>query len=294
MRAIVVVNPRARLVTGVDVGDAISRALRDAGVEVEVHTSRSEEDARDAAREAVRNGCDAVVAAGGDGTVNSVIGAVAGTDVALGVVPLGTANVVAEWAGIATGDVRGACEAVAAGKARRVDLGCLNGRHFVAMAGIGLDAQVAGTVDGRWKRRTGRYAFVGRFLWTVLRGGPRRCRVSIGGKAEEELGLWGIILCNGPNYTWRMTLVPDALSDDGELEIVLLHECSRLALLRLAYLLFVAGRPAYGQRHVTVHRAAELTAECDEPAPWQTDGDVGGETPVRVSVLQGGLRLITR
>ena len=303
MRALLVLNPRARVATadpasaGVS-GEQIVAALQALGVEVELHVTTSPEDAHKAAEEAVGAGFEAVIAGGGDGTVNSVVGALVGTSVALGVVPLGTANVAAGRAGVATGDVAGACQVIAAGKTRQVDVGVANGRHFLAMAGLGLDAQVAATVDSRSKQKVGRIAYAGQFLKTALTFAPRTCRLKVVGRdgVEEtrEDRLWGVIVCNAPTYTWRLQLVPDAEDDDGVLDFVLLHARSRSALIALAFQLFVAQKPAYGRRNVTVIRAKSLVAECDSAALWQTDGDVIAETPVEFTVIPRALTQIVR
>jgi diacylglycerol kinase (ATP) len=304
MRALLVLNPRARVAadksratTGVS-GEELVAALHALGVETHLHVSASPEGALQAAHEAVAAGFDAVIAGGGDGTVNSIVGALVDTPVALGVIPLGTANVAAGRAGVTTGDVEGACQVIAAGKTRAVDVGVANGRHFLAMAGLGLDAQVAATVDARSKQSLGRIAYAGTFLKTALTSAPRSCRLRVvtsdGVEEVREERLWGVIVCNAPMYTWRLKLVPDAEDDDGALDFVLLHAHGRLALLSLAYQLFVAQKPAYGRRNVTVLRAQSVTAECGPVALWQTDGDVIAETPVAITVKPKALKQIVR
>ena len=301
MRALLILNPRARIASAASAGGTgpqIVAALQALGVAAELHISASPDDAHQAAGEAVAAGFDAVIAGGGDGTVSSIVGALVGTPVALGVIPLGTANVAAGRAGVATGDVAGACQVIAAGRTRAVDVGVANGRHFLAMAGLGLDAQVAATVASRAKQQLGCLAYAGQFLRTALTFAPRACRLrfttSAGVEETSEDRLWGVIVCNTPAYGWRMRLVPDADDGDGALDFVLLRARSRLTLIALAYQLFVAREPAYGRRNVTVLRAQSLAAECATAALWHTDGDVIAETPVEFTVKPRALRQLVR
>ncbi len=108
-----------------------------------------------AAREAVSADVDIVIVAGGDGTVNEVVNALACSNVIMGLVPLGTANVLARELAIPIDDISSACSIAISGKDRRIDLGCASGRYFAAMAGFGFDAAVVHSLDLRAKKVIG-------------------------------------------------------------------------------------------------------------------------------------------
>src|SRR4030095_17192643 len=103
-----------------------------------VHATAAAGDAQPRARDAVKQGYRTVVAAGGDGTINEVVTGLAGSDVALGVLPVGTMNVFAAELGL-PGDLKGAWQVIREGFARRIDLARANDQYFVQLAGVGLD-----------------------------------------------------------------------------------------------------------------------------------------------------------
>jgi diacylglycerol kinase (ATP) len=111
-------------------------------------------DGRRLAREAVKQQAEVVIAAGGDGTINEVIQELAGTETALGVLPIGTVNDWAREIGIPL-DVKGACDILVDGRTRSIDLGRVNEHSFLLMAGIGLDGALTQKVEQHPLKRLG-------------------------------------------------------------------------------------------------------------------------------------------
>ncbi|HEV8194972.1 MAG TPA: diacylglycerol kinase family protein, partial [Ktedonobacterales bacterium] len=152
-RVSLAVAPRARLIANPASGtlrhsgamrelEEVATYLSEHGLPTELCLTERRGHAVELAREAVQAGMDMVIAAGGDGTVNDIIQALAGHDTALGVLPLGTVNVWAREVGISL-YTRDACDVLLNGVRRRVDLGRAGSRYFLLMAGIGFDAEVA-------------------------------------------------------------------------------------------------------------------------------------------------------
>src|SRR5437588_3777495 len=133
--------------------------LRQHGWQVELKLTQASGDAQRLALEAVKQHIDVVIAVGGDGTINEVIQALAGSETALGVLPGGTANVWAREVGIPLG-VSGAREVLVHGQRRRIDLGRANERYFLLMAGIGLDGEVTHAVEKKSLKRLGAFAYL--------------------------------------------------------------------------------------------------------------------------------------
>jgi diacylglycerol kinase (ATP) len=137
----------------------------------------------------------------------------------------------------------------------------------------------------------GRLAFCGEFFRTVISTEPRAFRI----EADGELiagPMWGVLIGNTNEYTWRMRLSAEAREDDGLLDAVLLHRTGFLDLMDLTARMFIEGESAEGHPNATVLRLGHLTIAADPPAPWQVEGDVGGMTPVDVQVVPGALRLV--
>ena len=132
--------------------------LRKHGWRAELWFTHGPGDGQSLARKAIEQNAAMVIAAGGDGTINDIIQALAGSETALGVLPTGTVNVWAREMGIPL-DNAGAREVLLHGQTRRIDLGCVNGRYFLLMVGVGLDARIVYELDLDLKGRLGKLAY---------------------------------------------------------------------------------------------------------------------------------------
>lgn len=137
---------------------AVLEHLRSFGLTVEVQGTVGSNHATGLVRSALQRGCDLIVACGGDGTVNEVVGGMAGSRVPLLVIPAGTANVLAKEIGLPLGWVEGA-GLLRTGRIRRIALGRVGSRPFILMAGIGVDAAVVSAVNPGLKTLLGQGAF---------------------------------------------------------------------------------------------------------------------------------------
>jgi YegS/Rv2252/BmrU family lipid kinase len=293
-QVLLIVNPGARQVAAQrELPALVQAALREHDVASDLLLTAGPGEAEGLARRGARQGYDAVVVAGGDGTVNEVVNGMAGSGVPLGLVPLGTANVLGEVLGLRAGDIDGACRLVARGVPRAMDLGNLNGRRFATMAGIGLDAVICAHTDSQWKQWLGKLAFVGQSMETLATLRPWSFEAEIDGQPFDG-EMWCLFICNTPHYTWRIQMVPGAREDDGQLEFVLMRRGRRDELQRAIASLFVRGEPAERIPHMQVIPGRRLELRTGLEAPWQVDGEVGGVTPVTCGVEPGALLLISR
>jgi len=164
----------------------VADAFRAAGADVDIRLVEGPAIAREAA-DAVRRGSRVVVAAGGDGTVSGAAGALAGTDAALGVLPLGTLNHFAKDLGIPA-DLGEAARVIVAGRTRSVDVGEVNGRLFVNNASIGMYARLIAERAAVQRIGHGKWLAHGLATLRVFRE-YRRLRVAVrSGKGEGEKG----------------------------------------------------------------------------------------------------------
>ena len=253
-RVLIIVNPaagrrrrsRRRL-------DQVVAALTRRGVTVVLrYTGPSSGDAERLAREAEPE-FEAIVAAGGDGTLNAVANGLAGTDRVLAVLPLGTANVLAREIGLPR-DPELLAELIAAGVARPIWPGRVGDRLFLMMASSGFDAETVAAVNPRLKRRLGRLAFAWAIAicWWYYRN--RELTVAINGADHRAAA---VIAARGRFYAGPYLIAPQANLAEPMLDFVLLRRSGRLAVLRYLAVLLLGGISR--RRDVTLLRATSAS-----------------------------------
>jgi YegS/Rv2252/BmrU family lipid kinase len=225
------------------------------------------------ARQAVADGADLVMACGGDGTVTACAEGVAGTGVALGVIPNGTGNLLARNLGLPL-DLRSAVEVALTGQVRRIDAGTANGCMFVVMAGIGIDARMLTDTSEPLKKRLGWAAYA----LSVLRHlGDKPVPVRLtadGGPAVNTLAS-GVIAGNVGWLRGGIPLLPDAEPDDGKLDAAILSARGWGSWIALAVNVMTRQRVCPNLRRLTF---SELLIEVRRAQPWQADGETMGRT----------------
>ncbi|GAA0798778.1 diacylglycerol/lipid kinase family protein [Spirilliplanes yamanashiensis] len=221
------------------------------------------------AREAVDKGAELVFACGGDGTVMAVVTALAGSDVAMAVLPAGTGNLLATNLGLTT-DPAQALEVVLEGGRRRLDVGVVGDKCFAVMAGMGFDAQMlAGTSDTA-KKHIGWLAYVGGAV-RHLRDRPMRIRLSIDGGPVLNRRPRTVIVGNVGRLQGGVNLLSDAEPDDGLLDVAVLSPRTLRHWVSLGW--------SVVRRHDRVPRMETWTAKkveirSNRPQPRQLDGDL--------------------
>ncbi len=241
------------------------------------------------AREAVSGGESLVVAAGGDGTVAEVAAGLAGTGAALGLLPLGTANVLAHELGVplrpepaALSLLRGRDLPMWPGIAR---FGNGRTRLFVQMLGAGFDAAVVAGLDLRLKRAVGR----GAYGWQTLRELPRYGFAPVEARLDDgpPLRAASVVVTKGRLYAGRFLLAPGATPLAPGLHVALVRGGAPRAALAGALLPLGLLPRMPG---VTLLRAARVSLS-GAGVPAQADGDPAGTLPVRIEDAPGPLRL---
>jgi diacylglycerol kinase (ATP) len=226
------------------------------------------------ARKAAADGAELVFVWGGDGTVQRCADALAGSDVALAVVPAGTANLFASNLGIPE-DLAEAVRVGLHGPRRRLDLGMVNGEHFAVMAGAGFDAAMIKEADRRLKGRMGRLAYV----WAGLRHTRSRAvptTITIDETAWFEGNASCVLLGNVGTITGGIRAFDDARPDDGWLDVGV---ATAEGIVQWARTL---GRMAVGRSarspFVRITRARKVDVKLGSPVRYELDGGARGKT----------------
>ena len=287
----VLVNPNSGVKGGIptnrtseeDVRAALAAARSDLCDEVVV--TDSEEAAIAATRDAVDRGYDAVIAAGGDGTIGAVARELLGTRTALGILPLGSVMNVARMLDIPR-ELEAAAATVAAGHVRTIDVGEAKGQVFFEGGSVGLNAAVfrqAQEVDA------GRYGALLSALWVLLRYRPPRMVLHLDDRVLTTRAL-AVAVANGPYSGLGFTVAPAAEIDDGKFDVVIFSRFSRTELIR-HFAAIAFGRRRFTARTAT-YRSARVRIEGVHPLPCRVDAHDLGVTPIEFVVRPGALRVI--
>lgn len=279
--------------------DAVARHVRGLGWTVDLVETAAAGDARriaetcDAARYAV------IAVAGGDGTINEVVNGLASRGAAgpaLGIVPLGTANVLAHELGLGF-SADALAQTLTAGREILMQPGEASGagrtRQFSLMAGAGFDAKVVAGVSAPLKRRLGRAAYVWRSLVEARRYRPVRYAVEIDGVRHEAAS---VIVTHGRLYAGPYVVAPDAALGQPLLYVCLFERWGRSQTLRFGLALLLGRLPrTAGYRVIAGHdiRVSVLSDAGEQRRqPVQIDGDDALTLPVSIGLAAGAVRLL--
>jgi diacylglycerol kinase (ATP) len=280
MRATVIVNPIAGPGRARTLGACVDLATSILSLHqyvADVKVTEGPADAHRFASDAVMAGTDLVVAWGGDGTVNGAACAVAGTSVPLAIVPGGSGNGLARDLALPF-DAAQALTVAATGKVRAIDAGDLHGSLFFNVAGIGLDAHIAGRLATKGHRRglmgyvlatiseLRSYEACGYSLSKVCDAGGR----AITGDIVDHPALF-IALANSRQYGSGAQIAPKALLDDGAMEVVIVSPMSSVQIARQLPAFF-GGRLQEGPG-IVMRSASSMEIACTRPIAFHVDGE---------------------
>ena len=243
-------------------------------------------EAESLARVAAKEGFETVVAAGGDGTVNEVVNGIAGTGASLGLLPIGTMNVFATELGLPTGDLQRCWEIVRGGNTRTIDLPSANRKHFVQLAGVGLDAQVVQETSRAFKRSFGPLSYIVSAAQIAARP-PPRLRIESEHAVTEEGSF--VLIGNGRLYGGPFPFFKQAVIDDGLFDVLVFKRLNYLEMMR--YLQDVIFSSQITSPEVEYFQTTALQVSSEAPVPVEVDGELIGNCPVKFEMEPGGLRV---
>lgn len=236
---------------------------------------------------------DAVVAAGGDGTlsevVNGMMARALGERLLIGVFPIGTGNAFARELGLSPGDWQGGLERIRQGRRQQVDVGQYTdgegqAAHFINVVNLCFAAEAA-RASARYKRLGGNAYLMG-VLQTVARLRTYPLTLTINGRTHRHDAV--LLAIANTRYTGTDFLIaPDARHDDGLLDVIVLNPVSRTRLSRLFPTIFSGAH--VDAPEVVTYRARSITIDSPEPLLLSPDGEIGSHTPATFTCIPGGL-----
>mgnify|MGYP000284505823 CR=1 FL=1 len=289
VRCRLIVNPSAGvMLPPAPSPERIAQTLAEAGWQVDLVLSTGPGCTPRLAREAAEEGYDVVIAGGGDGTLNEALQGVVHTATALGVIPLGTANVFAREVGIPLDPIR-AAELLTRCEVRRLDVGLTStGRYFLLWSGIGFDAEVAKQAELRFKRQLGILAYIAAAVRTFFWFEGTRAHIELDGRKFRRRVLL-MVVANTRLYA-LFPLSAHTRPDDGLFDVVLFGGRGFFTKLRHVFGFFSG-------RHLQLPKVLRFTARTvsirsARPLPVQVDGELIGTTPMSFHIQPAALRIL--
>jgi diacylglycerol kinase (ATP) len=266
----------------------IVNALESVGMQAVVSFTSQEHSPTELAAQAVRERYDLVVAVGGDGTVSAIAQGLLGTDIPLGIVPVGTYNNIARSLSIPA-NLDDAVEVLLHGQPWRIDSATVNGTPFMEVAGVGLDARLFPVAE---EIKLGSWSALPKAVQTLRAYRPRKLWIEFADGSRVATRPLLAMVSNMPYFGVGFAIAPTARPDSGQLVLSLFENMTKLQLL--GYFAAVAnGGQVEEPRIVTYQGSSFRIAAASRPAmPVQADGQVVGETPVVFAVLPHALTVV--
>jgi diacylglycerol kinase (ATP) len=239
------------------------------------------------ARRAVDEGFGKIVAAGGDGTVNEVVNGIAGSSAALGLLPIGTVNVFAMELGLPSHNLELCWDIVQSDNIRLVDLPSANGRSFVQLAGVGLDAQVVKETSLAFKRSFGPLSYLISAAQIAARQPPKLFIESENASIEE--GSF-VLIGNGRLYGGPFPFFKHAIIDDGLFDVVVFKRLGYLEIIK--YLQDVVFSSDIRVPEIEYFQTQRLRITSEHDVPVELDGELAGNCPVDFQIQERALRVL--
>jgi YegS/Rv2252/BmrU family lipid kinase len=291
-QAIVILNPVAGNAVVAEVHRALASHFGTQPTGFRVFETTGHERLAELAAEFVKNGAEIVVAAGGDGTVSGVAAGLVGTPALLGVIPLGTTNVLAQELGIPL-IIDDACALIAGPHSTRaIDAMRARGAYYFTQIGVGIDSMMIRDTNTEAKRRFGKLAYLWAAFVHLIGFQPRRFHLVIDGRTLR-CNASQIVLANSGTLgqqplRWGLDIRPD----DSQIDVCIVRAKTLLDYV----ILFV--RAALGMyrtdRNVRYFIAEQaVTISTKKPLPVQADGEIIGDTTVNVEVVPRAVRVVT-
>ena len=228
---------------------------------------------------------DLVIIGGGDGTLNAAIEGLIATSLPFGILPLGTANDLARTLAIPT-NLSEACQVIARGLTKQIDVGRVNDKYFFNVASLGLSVQITQKLTKEAKRRWGLLAYAATTLQVIWQSRPFRAEILVPGEALRVRTIQ-IAVGNGRHYGGGMVIAQDAAIDDQRLDLYSLETKQWWQILALLPTMRKGNHAMLPG--VRVLQGQEFEIRTSRPRPINTDGEITTHTPAKFTVIPKAL-----
>jgi diacylglycerol kinase (ATP) len=285
MRLKIIVNPAAGRFKNALHLRKLQKYLRNRGVTNHIVFTHEAGDAIEAAKNVAHEGYDAVAFCGGDGTLREVIAGVIGKDVPIGIIPLGTGNVIAADLGIPKDPFK-ACDTIIGGHTRKIDVGKNGDSYFMIAAGAGYDCEVVAQVDLQTKSKVGRLAYIATGIKLLRKYKPIQFTI----ESEDFSGsvkAIAVVVINSPRYGGYFSLKKEAKIDDGLLDVIVVKGKGWFDILRIFARVLVKSKLTPYDIFTFRTKKVRLESEKDGVS-FHNDSDVAGQLPQTFEIVEGG------
>ena len=239
------------------------------------------------ARRAIEEGFARIVAAGGDGTVNQVANGLVDSNCVMGVLPIGSVNVFAMELGLPLHNLQRCWDIIQDTNVRNVDLPSANGKYFVQLGGVGLDAQVVKETSLAFKRSFGPLSYLISAAQIAARQPPKLFIESENTSVEE--GSF-VLVGNGRLYGGPFPFFKHAIIDDGLFDVVVFKRLGYLEIVK--YLQDVVFSSAIKVPEIEYFQTPHLRITSEQDVPMELDGELAGNCPVDFRIRERALRVL--
>jgi diacylglycerol kinase (ATP) len=265
--------------------------FEDAGYETSCHATKGAGDATQAAKQAVKRKFDLIIAAGGDGTLYEVVNGMAEQEgrPPLGIIPSGTTNDFARAIGLPMRSIMSACAVIVNGEVKPTDIGKINDRYFINIAGGGALTNLTYEVPSKLKTIMGQLAYYVKGIEKLPFIRPSHMRIETEFRIiEDEIMLF--LLANSNSVGGLERLAPHASLSDGKFDCIVVRKTSLPEFLRIATLVLKGGHI----KHPDVMYFQEKSLKITSPASvmLNLDGELGGELPMEFTTLPKHIQVI--
>ena len=272
--------------------------LKENGLKFKVCTTSHQGEAVELAQRAADNGAELIVSVGGDGTVNEIVNGImkSKNDPPLGIIPLGWANDFIKSTDIPSDTIE-ACKILVQGKIKEIDVGIINEKiYFANICGIGFDAEVA-RLANQMKSKHPNLRILSAFVYVfasikklLSAFSYHDVKIKFDGQEIHTKTLF-IAISNGKFYGGRFKITPEAILDDGLLEVCVVEEMGRLKYLMSIPKVFRGTHESI--KGINFYRAKEVLIQSSMPILAQVSGEViEGQKEFTITLLPKSLKLI--